>query len=336
MGELADMTEKVLAGKLPEVSDNIKQALEGERLQTLKPEERVSLLESLCASLGLNPLTSPFRILTMKEKIKRGGKDEWREKTTVYATKDAAEQLRKTYAISAKCAKREAVGDVYIVEVEVADYRGRVDFATGAVSLLNWKGEKLTGEARANAMMKAETKGKRRATLSICGLGMLDETEIETIEDAAISPLPNDAPATQVPAPADPDPVPGGVAQESIDKAEEQRQAGKEKTAEQAPQGGSTDSPPKAQQQPAPEQNGNARHITFKEMKAMFELVGDNRKAFMAFVGEISTTVFGAKEPYTNSGEIWAGKEYDYLMDALKKQDSGICAFEEWLAARGS
>ena len=42
----------------------------------------------------------------------------------------------------------------------------------------------MNGEALANAYMKAETKAKRRVTLSICGLGMLDETEVETIPDA--------------------------------------------------------------------------------------------------------------------------------------------------------
>jgi len=31
--------------------------------------------------------------------------------------------------------------------------------------------------------MKAETKAKRRGTLSICGLGMLDESELETIAE---------------------------------------------------------------------------------------------------------------------------------------------------------
>ena len=35
-----------------------------------------------------------------------------------------------------------------------------------------------------NAEMKAVTKAKRRLTLSLCGLGWLDETEIETIPDA--------------------------------------------------------------------------------------------------------------------------------------------------------
>ena len=39
--------------------------------------------------------------------------------------------------------------------------------------------------------MKAETKAKRRATLSICGLSLLDETEIEDIPAAAKRPNPH-------------------------------------------------------------------------------------------------------------------------------------------------
>jgi hypothetical protein len=48
--------------------------------------------------------------------------------------------------------------------------------AKGAVNING-----LRGEALANALMKAETKAKRRATLSLCGLGMLDETEVSDI-----------------------------------------------------------------------------------------------------------------------------------------------------------
>ena len=51
---------------------------------------------------------------------------------------------------------------------------------------------KLTGDALANALMKAETKAKRRATLSLCGLGFLDETEIETIPEKAKRPPPDE------------------------------------------------------------------------------------------------------------------------------------------------
>ena len=46
----------------------------------------------------------------------------------------------------------------------------------------------LKGDALANGLMKAETKAKRRCTLSLCGLGMLDESEIETIPGAVRAP----------------------------------------------------------------------------------------------------------------------------------------------------
>jgi hypothetical protein len=42
---------------------------------------------------------------------------------------------------------------------------------------------------KANAIMKAVTKAKRRVTLSICGLGFLDETEVETIPEAKPVPV---------------------------------------------------------------------------------------------------------------------------------------------------
>ena len=54
----------------------------------------------------------------------------------------------------------------------------RMTESTGAVSIAG-----LKGEAKANAMMKAETKAKRRAVLSLVGLSMLDSTEVETIPD---------------------------------------------------------------------------------------------------------------------------------------------------------
>jgi hypothetical protein len=65
---------------------------------------------------------------------------------------------------------------VYVVKATAKDVQDRTDFATGAVTI-----EGLKGDALANALMKAETKAKRRVTLSICGLGVLDESELETI-----------------------------------------------------------------------------------------------------------------------------------------------------------
>ena len=60
--------------------------------------------------------------------------------------------------------------------------------------------QNLKGEALANAMMKAETKAKRRATLSICGLALLDELEVETIPNAGMA-TPTKAALAPPPAP---------------------------------------------------------------------------------------------------------------------------------------
>ena len=67
-----------------------------------------------------------------------------------------------------------------MVTAQAVDKTGRQDESTGMVDISNLKGQNL-----ANAFMKAETKAKRRVTLSICGLGMLDESEIEDIQKEA-------------------------------------------------------------------------------------------------------------------------------------------------------
>jgi hypothetical protein len=66
--------------------------------------------------------------------------------------------------------------DIYIVTARAKDRTWHEDESTGAVALGT-----LKGDALANVLMKAETKSKRRVTLSIAGLGWLDETEPETI-----------------------------------------------------------------------------------------------------------------------------------------------------------
>jgi putative phage-type endonuclease len=73
------------------------------------------------------------------------------------------------------------VGDLFVVVATGRDRSGREDSSTGAVSTAG-----LRGEALANAMMKAETKAKRRLTLSLAGLGMTDETEVDSIPGAVI------------------------------------------------------------------------------------------------------------------------------------------------------
>ncbi len=87
----------------------------------------------------------------------------------MYANAKCASQLRAVYKISIKIVARERVDGLYCVTVDAYTGKGRTDAALGAINI---KG--LAGEALANAMMKGETKAKRRVTLSLCGLGMLD------------------------------------------------------------------------------------------------------------------------------------------------------------------
>ena len=140
----------------------------GGDLSKLTAQERVSYVNAICESLGLNPLTRPFEFQTFQGKL------------VLYARKDATEQLRKIHGVSVTDIKSEVVGDLLRVTVQGEDRTGRKDLATGVLSIANLKGEALS-----NAYMKAETKAKRRLTLSICGLGVLDETELETMRDAS-------------------------------------------------------------------------------------------------------------------------------------------------------
>jgi len=136
-------------------------------LKPLQPAQKIEYYKNVCEMVGLNPLTKPFDYLILN------GKE------VLYANKNCTEQLRKVHKISLRITHRETINDVYVVTVDAIDGEGRSDSATGAVTISGLKGDYL-----ANAFMKAETKAKRRATLSICGLGMLDETEVESIPNA--------------------------------------------------------------------------------------------------------------------------------------------------------
>lgn len=143
-------------------------ALINGNLAGLSEEQRLNYVKNLCESLGLNIISKPFEYIVLNGKL------------TLYATKSATEQLRQLKKVSVTKLEQSQIGDVYQVRAYVCDGEGRVDCATGAVNIA-----RLTGDALANALMKAETKAKRRATLSICGLGFLDESELESIPASA-------------------------------------------------------------------------------------------------------------------------------------------------------
>jgi len=147
-------------------SSAIESALIQGDLSKLSTNERLSYFKSVCESLGLNHLTRPFEFITLNGKL------------TLYAKRDATDQLRKVHGVSITITARERIDDLYVVTAKARDKSGREDESTGAVNIAGLKGDNL-----ANAFLKSETKAKRRVTLSICGLGMLDETEVSDIPE---------------------------------------------------------------------------------------------------------------------------------------------------------
>lgn len=135
-------------------------------LSKLSAKQRVDYYNGYCQRLGLDAFTKPFDLL------KLNGRE------ILYCTRSGAQQLNKLHNVSHMITSREtnAEAGVYLVTSRACLPDGRCTESIGAVNITG-----LKGEAYANAVMKAETKAKRRATLDLLGLGVLDETEVESI-----------------------------------------------------------------------------------------------------------------------------------------------------------
>jgi hypothetical protein len=160
--------------KTPAGDDALESVIIKGDLAKLTPDERVKYYHAVCKSVGLNPLTRPFEYITLNGKL------------TLYALRACADQLRQINKVSLKIVSRDVTEGILTVHVQASLPDGRVDEDLGCVAFP----DTLKGEARANAELKAITKGKRRATLSICGLGWLDESEVDIIPGAKKPPAP--------------------------------------------------------------------------------------------------------------------------------------------------
>src|SRR5579863_780189 len=165
-----------------EIQSNIDKVLEimltGGDLRCLTGRQRLVYYKHLCEREGLNTLTLPFYFIELPDGAVK-----------IYANKNCAEQITRRDNISIEITHRETVELIHSVYVKTtippsaSNPAGRTGNAVGVVALTNKYG-KLTGIQLANMLMTAETKAKRRGALSIAGLGMLDETEVETIHGA--------------------------------------------------------------------------------------------------------------------------------------------------------
>ena len=147
---------------MSDLVEAVELAMVNNDLQKLDPNARLAFLKKLCESMGLNPMTQPFQYIRLNGRL------------TLYATKGCADQLRKINGISIEILQNELVDGAIMVHVRGTTPDGRTDEDIAVV-------HKRKGVEGANDYMKAITKAKRRLTLSICGLGMLDESELETI-----------------------------------------------------------------------------------------------------------------------------------------------------------
>jgi len=141
-------------------------------LSKLQPQQKVAYYNYRCSQAGLDPAAKPFDLL------KLNGKE------VLYANAQCTQQLCAIHKLSTQVTHREKMDDIYLVSVRVTGADGRLSENQGAVAIAH-----LKGDALANAVLKATTKAIRRAVLAHCGLGMLDETEAETIPNARMEPM---------------------------------------------------------------------------------------------------------------------------------------------------
>lgn len=165
------LPQKTLAELSPETLNAL---IAGGDLSRLSQPQRLEYYKVRCERAGLDPSAQPFEYLTLQGK------------TILYAKKTCTDQLASIHKIRASITSQVTESDIRVVTARAIAADGRETEDVGAVNVSG-----LKGEALANALMKAVTKAKRRAILSLCGLGMLDETEVETIPGA----VPGQAPA---------------------------------------------------------------------------------------------------------------------------------------------
>ena len=141
-----------------------------------------------CRSVGLDPAAQPFEYLELDGKL------------VLYAKKGATDQLMRHYGLSREIVSTGydiADSSYFTATVSVSDGQRSVEdiaqvwlrkretpYVKDANDPTGVKTTALAGEALANAKMKCISKAARRAVITFCGLGMMDESEVETVERA--------------------------------------------------------------------------------------------------------------------------------------------------------
>lgn len=133
-------------------------------LSKLTEVERKIVYIELCKHYGFDPLSFPLDYV----KGKKGS-------LKIYVNSVGASQLREKFNISVEIKSRELLDDVWVV-IAIAKRNNRTEEAAGAVSIYD-DYNKTSPSQKVNALKKAETQAKRRATLNISGFGWDNENK---------------------------------------------------------------------------------------------------------------------------------------------------------------
>ena len=133
----------------------------------LTPKQQLQYYTARCEAAGIDARTQPFQFL------KLGGR------LVLYALKGATDQLASKHGIVCQIVDQQTEQGIRTVTVRATTKDGRQTDEIGCVPVSHIK----KPDDLANAFMKAVTKAKRRAVISICGLGVIDESELDTISD---------------------------------------------------------------------------------------------------------------------------------------------------------
>ena len=134
----------------------------------LRPDQRVALYLATCKELGLNPRAQPFTFLRLN------GKE------VMYAGRGCTDQLARIHSVT-----REVIDGPKLIDLGGT----KLIYCVARATLPGGRFETATATLPftdpAMVLMKAETKAKRRATLGLLGLALLDESEVADIPASA-------------------------------------------------------------------------------------------------------------------------------------------------------
>jgi hypothetical protein len=146
------------------VTDRMESLIAMGDLSKLNEQERIIWYRVRCEAAGLDWRTNPFQYITLNGKL------------VLYPKLEALQQIADKKGVSTIITDRQILGDAFVVTCRASDPTGRAADSMGAVFV---KG--LVGEAYCNALLKSESKARRRAIMALCGLGGTDDEAAQEI-----------------------------------------------------------------------------------------------------------------------------------------------------------